>query len=161
MRKLFILAGLTMLSTVCIKAQTADPELEYVKKAYSKEKKMIVDEYMNLDVQEGAKFWPVYGAYESSREKLAVQRVKLINEYLNSADKLTPEVADKLASQVLANNISLEKLNFDTYGKMKKAIGAIKAAKFLQMETYLQTTWKRYVQNNIPLIGELDKTEQH
>ena len=161
MRKLFILAAITMLAAVYVKAQTADPELEYIKKAYSKEKKMIVDEYMNLDVQEGAKFWPVYGAYESSREKLAVQRVKLIDEYLNNADKLTAEVADKLATQVLANNISLEKLNSDTYGKMKKAIGAIKAAKFLQMETYLQTTWKRFVQDNIPLIGELDKTEKH
>jgi len=161
MRSIFMLATFALLSFSYSNAQSADPELDYIKKAYSKEKKTIVDEYMKPDVQEGAKFWPVYAAYESAREKLAVDRVKLIDQYLSSADMLTPETADKLAIQVLNNNLALEKLNLDTYGKMKKVIGSIKAAKFLQMEIYLQTTWKSFVQDNIPLIGELDKTEKH
>jgi hypothetical protein len=43
---------------------------------------------------------------------------------------------------------------------MKKAVGAINAAKFMQLETYLQTAWRAVVQENIPLIRELEKTEK-
>ncbi len=161
MKKLLFLTIAVMFTTLYAKTQTSDPELDYIKKAYSKDKKTLIDQYMNLDAQEYGKYWPVYTAYESSREKLAVERYHLINEYVSKADKLTPELADKLARAVLTNNINLEKLNLDTYDKMKKAIGAIRAAKFLQVETYLQTSWRSLVQDIIPSIGDLDKTKQN
>ena len=161
MKKVLFLTSVIMFSIVFVKAQNADPELDYIKKAYSKDKKTIVDEYMGLDVQEGAKFWPVYAAYETNREKLARERFKLIEEYVNNADKLTPVLADKLATAVLTNNVNLDKLNLATYGKMKTAIGAIKAAKYMQLETYLQTTWRAVMQDVIPLIGELEKTQRN
>lgn len=78
---------------------------------------------------------------------------------MNNADKLTPALADKLATSVLTNNVNLDKLNLEYYGKMKTAIGAVKAAKYLQLETYLQTAWRSILQENLPLIGELDKTQ--
>lgn len=160
MKKLLLFTVAIMLATTFIEAQTADPELDYIKKAYSKEKKAIVEEYMQLDVQEGAKFWPVYAAYETGREKLAQERIKLIEEYANSGGNITAELADKLANGVLDNNLALDKLNMGSYKKMKKAVGAQKAAKFMQLETYLQTAWRSVIQENIPLIGELDKTQQ-
>ena len=150
-----------ILSPVFLSAQTQDPELDYIKQSYSKEKKTIVDEYMGLNVQEGAKFWAIYGAYEAKREKLAVARVKLIQDYVNKAEGITAAQADKIATAALTNTISLDKLNLEYYTKIKAAIGAVKAAKFIQLETYLQTAWKVFVQNNIPLISELDKTQKN
>lgn len=161
MKKLLFVTTAFIFTSLLVKAQTSDPELDYIKKAYSKDKKSIVSDYMNLDVQEAGKFWPVYSDYETSREKIAQERTNLVKEYVENADKLTPELADKLAKSVLTNNINLEKLNLSTYEKMKKAVGAIKAAKYLQLETYLQTTWRGLVQDNIPLIGDLDKTKQN
>ena len=121
---------------------------------------MIVEEYMGLDVQQSAKFWPVYGAYETKREKLAVERLKVIEDYVNKADAITAAQADKTANAALNNSINLSRLNLETYTKMKAAIGAIRAAKFMQLETYLQTAWRGWVQENIPVIGELDKTQK-
>ncbi|MGZ5189518.1 MAG: hypothetical protein ACXWCZ_00790 [Flavisolibacter sp.] len=158
MKNLIRLIAVFMLLPVFVKAQTPDPELDYIKQAYSKEKKTIVDEYMGLDVQEGARFWAVYGDYELKREKLALERIKLIQDYVDNVSNLTDAVADKLAIAVLTNNVNLDKLNLDYYGKMKKAIGAVKAAKFMQLETYLQTSWRSVIQNNVPLIADLDKT---
>jgi len=168
MKKFIVLAGLMLASTLFINAQTAtstkaqadDPELDYIKKAYSKEKKTIVDEYMGLDVQAGAKFWAIYGDYEAKREKLATERLKLIEEYINNADNLSEAQADKLAKAALNNTINLDKLNLDNYEKMKKAIGAVRAAKYMQLETYLQTAWRGVVQQNVPLITELDKSQK-
>ena len=115
---------------------------------------------MGLDVQQSAKFWPVYGAYEAKREKLAVERLKAIEDYVNKADGITAAQADKTATVALTNSVNLSKLNLDTYAKMKAAIGAVRAAKFMQLETYLQTAWRGWVQENIPVIGELDKTQK-
>src|SRR5687767_3902830 len=142
MKNLFLLFPILMVSNVFVYAQAPDPELDYIKKAYSKEKKTIVDEYMELDVQQGAKFWKVYGDYEAKREKLAVERIKLIVDYINSTDDLTSAKADKLATAALTDTRNLSKLNLEYYGKVKAAIGAINAAKFMQLETYLQTAWR-------------------
>jgi hypothetical protein len=160
MKKVLLVTSAIMLLATFVNAQASDPELDYIKKAYSKDKKTIVDEYMQLTVQEGAKFWAAYGAYEKSREKLAVERIKLLQQYVDNADKLTPALADKLGTAVLTNNMNLDKLNLQNFGKMKLAIGAVKAAKYMQLETYLQTTWRAMAQDMIPLIGELDKTQQ-
>jgi hypothetical protein len=161
MKNLLILAAVIVLSPLVLKAQSADPELDYIKSTYSKEKKMIVEEYMGLDVQQSSKFWPVYGAYESKREKLAVERLKAIEDYVNKADAITAAQADKAATVALTNSVNLSKLNLDTYTKMKAALGAVKAAKFMQLETYLQTAWRGWVQENIPVISDLDKTQKN
>lgn len=159
MKKLFILTAVFMFSIVLVEAQSSDPELDYIKKAYSKDKKMLVDEYMGLDVQEGGKFWPIYSEYEKKREKLATERLKLIEEYA-SLDSINATMADKVAMGALTNTLNLDRLNQDYYTKLKTALGSVKAAKLLQLEIYLQTAWKGYVQSNIPLISELDKTQQ-
>jgi hypothetical protein len=161
MKKSIILTFVILCSFSYLKAQSSDPEMDYIKKAYSKDKKTLVDQYMNLNVQDGGKFWPVYADYEANREKLATARINLINQYVNNYDSLTPDQIDKLIKTSFDNTISLDKLNSDYYDKYKKAVGAVNAAKYMQLEIYLQTMWKAVVQSNIPLIGQLDKTRQN
>jgi hypothetical protein len=73
MKKVLLVTSAILLLATFVNAQESDPELDYIKKAYSKDKKTIVEEYMQLNVQEAAKFWTAYGAYEKSREKLALE----------------------------------------------------------------------------------------
>jgi hypothetical protein len=161
MKKLLVLTASVLFMAIYVKAQTGDPEQDYIKKTYSKDKKTIVDEYMNLNVQDAGKFWPIYANYEASREKLASARINLITQYVNGFSTLTPEVTDKLIKSSFDNTISLDKLNSDYYEKIKTAIGAVNSAKYMQLEIYLQTMWKAVVQSNIPLIGSLDKSKQN
>src|SRR5687767_3541004 len=157
MKHFLFSAALLVLPTLFLSAQSNDPELDYIKKTYSQDKKTIVAEYLNLTVDQGGKFWPLYANYEKKREKLAVERLKLIQKYIDQADTITSTQADKIILAALNNSINLDKLNLETYTKVKTAVGARKAAQFIQLESYLQTMWKSYVQENIPLIGELDK----
>ena len=85
---------------------------------------------------------------------------KILGDYINTADGINAASADKIAKAALNNTVNLAKLNVEFYEKMKKAVGAINAAKFMQLETYLQTAWRAVVQENIPLIRELEKTEK-
>ncbi len=144
-----------------LKAQSSDPESDYIKKTYSKNKQEIVSEYMNLSSQDSAKFWPVYAAYEASRQKLAAVRIDLINQYINGYSTITPSQTDMLVKSSLDNTIAQDKLNSDYYSKMKNVVGPVNAGKCMQLEIYLQTMWKAVVQSNIPLIGQLDKTKQN
>ena len=157
MKHFLFSAALLVLPTLFLSAQSNDPELDYIKKTYSQDKKTIVADYLKLTVDQGAKFWPLYANYEKKREKLAVERLKLIQKYIDQSDTITSTQADKIALAALNNSISLDKLNLETYGKVKTAVGARKAVQFMQLESYLQTMWRSYVQENIPLIGELDK----
>jgi hypothetical protein len=42
---------------------------------------------------------------------------------------------------------------------MKKKVGGLEAAKFIQLETYLQTAIRSELQEAIPLIGEIDRSK--
>lgn len=161
MKIIFVFIAVALFSSSYVHAQSGDPELDYIKKTYSKDKRTIVSEYMNLNLPDSAKFWPLYRAYETGRQQIASIRINLINQYVSGYDNLTPESTDKLVRASFDNNISLDKLNLDYYGRIKNAIGAVNAAKYMQLEIYLQTMWKAIVQSNIPLIGQLNNTQQH
>jgi hypothetical protein len=91
----------------------------------------------------------LYMARTNQKEKnLRLKRINLIKEYVDNFSNLTPDLADKTAKSALSNNISLSKLNLDYYKKVKKALGSVRAAKFMQLETYLQNSWRSYVQDN-------------
>jgi hypothetical protein len=161
MKKHLILAMAILLAGSATKAQTSDPESDYIRKTYSKDKKTLVSDYMTLNMQDSLKFWPIYADYEVKRQKLASIRIDLITQYVNGYNSLTPDATDKLITASFDNNISLDELNSDYYQRMKKAVGAVNSAKYMQLEIYLQTMWKAIVQSNIPLIGAIDKTQHN
>jgi hypothetical protein len=160
MQKTIVLFTAILCSAIYLKAQSSDPESDYIKKTYAKDKQTIVSEYMNLNMQDSAKFWPVYAGYEAGRQKLAAVRIDIINQYVNGYDNITPEKVDRLIRSSFDNTIAFDKMNADYYNKMKAAEGAINSAKWLQLEIYLQTMWKAIVQSNIPLIGVINNNQQ-
>jgi hypothetical protein len=56
----------------------------------------------------------------------------------------------------LKNNTGYDKLYSTYYDKVKKAIGAMNAAKFIQLEIYLQTEIRSAIQKSIPFVDELE-----
>jgi hypothetical protein len=57
--------------------------------------------------------------------------------------------------------MAFEKLYSKYYGKVKSAIGAINAAKFIQLESALHTAIREETQEALPLIGEIERTKKH
>jgi hypothetical protein len=43
---------------------------------------------------------------------------------------------------------------------MKKVLGPLDAAKFIQLENYIQTGIRNELQNALPLIGEIDRKKK-
>jgi len=160
MKKFLLGSVCIFLASAMVSAQKPDPELAYIQNAYSKEKKLIVDEYLKLSTEDREKFAQLYDEFEMERTKLATSRLAVLEEYVSKADSLTAADADRFAKTALENSINLDKLNLKFYNKLKEALGAVNAAKFFQLEIYFQTTWRSAVQDHIPFIGELEKIQK-
>ncbi len=134
-------------------------DLEVVQSIYGKSKSELVKQYMNLSDAQAAAFSKIYDDYEAKRKALGQTKFQLINNYAANYETLTDAKADELAKNTLKNHIDYEKLYTKTYNQAKKAIGAINAAKFIQLEVYLQTIIRSEILEAIPFIGELDKNK--
>lgn len=159
MKKLTLVIIMVIASFSSYAQSSYKEDVDVLQSVYGKSKSDLVKEYMNLSDTQSAAFTKVYDNYETERKALGQTKFQLINDYATNYATLTDAKADELAKATLKNNAGYEKLYSKTYGQAKKAVGAINAAKFIQLEVYLQTTIRNEIQNSIPFIGELDKTK--
>jgi hypothetical protein len=158
MKKLFILLIIAVSMSSNAQSSSKD-ELAIIQSTYGKSKTDLINQYMALSPAQTTAFQPIYDAYETERKVLGQKKIQIIDDYATKYATLSDADADQLTKANLKNNLDQEKLFDKTYEKAKKAIGATNAAKFIQLESYLQTTIKGEIQDSLPFIGELDKTK--
>ena len=155
MKKLFLIPFCLFIRMGSILAQSSiDDEISLVQSAFGKDKKMIVEAFMDLPESVAPSFWSVYEEYESERQALSRERIKLINDYLENYDNIDEELATSLATSSLKNDVALSKLHQKYFKKFKKVTSAVDAAKFLQVDTYIHNTIRNAMQQELPFIGE-------
>lgn len=160
MKKLFGLI-LAALFTVSAFSQTDDvaEELKALQNAFGKDKAELVKQYMAVAPEKDADFWNVYDQYETARKNLGKMKAQLIMDYANSYSTLD----DKKAAELLKKKADLQdeftKLQRKFYPQFAKVLGGLQAAKFFQLEDYINNIINLGIQNNIPFIGEIDKSK--
>ncbi len=117
-----------------------------------KSKAQIMGTVMQLDADQASKFWPVYKQFETELAGLGDQVVALIKTYATNYDKLTPQVADGLATKLLSIESQRNDLKKKYYGKMKAATDAITAMRFLQVENQLERVVDLQVASDLPVV---------
>ncbi|MFC0778841.1 hypothetical protein [Flavobacterium sp. HJSW_4] len=142
-------------------AQNSMDEINMIQDLYGKSKTDVVHEYLGLTEAQEAAFQPIYDKYEAERKALSQQKIRILEDYANNYATLSDSKATELTSANLKYNQDSDKLLAKTHSKLTKAIGGINAAKFVQLELYLQVTIRAEIQDAIPFIGELDKTKKH
>ncbi|MBN3583089.1 hypothetical protein JYB64_11885 [Algoriphagus aestuarii] len=135
---------------------SVDDEITLIQAEFGKDKKMLVDAYMDLPESIAPGFWTIYEEYETQRKELSRERMKIINDYLNEFDSIGEEEADDLAKRTIKNDQALSKLHSRFYKKFKKVSSALDAAKFLQVDTYIHNTIRNAMQQELPFIGEVN-----
>ena len=166
MTKLFspLLGGLLL--TTVLAAQTPAPTgvkadshelnmrayVELLRSDVQKSKAQIMGAVMQLDSDDATKFWPVYKQFEADLTKIGDQVVALIKEYAVNYDKVTPSVADGLATKLLNLEQHRNELKRKYYQKMKAATDAITAMRFLQVENQLERVVDLQIASELPVI---------
>jgi len=141
--------------------QVTQDDINLVQSMYGVEKRDLVQQYLKFtDSASATAFWKIYDEYEVERKKLGQDFINILTDYANNYATLDDKKADELVTKSSDNNIAYEKLYIKYYKKMKVPIGALKASQFFQLEAYLRSAIKTSVLDEIPFIGELDKTKK-
>ncbi|MBK9105357.1 MAG: hypothetical protein IPL92_12515 [Saprospiraceae bacterium] len=89
-------------------------------------------------------------------EGLGQRRINLLATYAEFYSSLNDDATDILIKEMNTIALKNDKLISTYYGKMKKPAGVKAAAQFVQIESYLLSSIRAAILEEIPFIGELD-----
>ena len=119
----------------------------------NKEKATLLGAVMQFDAEDAAKFWPIYNDYAVELSKLNDLRIANIQEYAKSYTTMTDEKADELAKNGMAFQKQRGELLAKYYERVKQELGAITAARFLQVEHQLLEIIDLKIASSLPVVG--------
>jgi hypothetical protein len=109
---------------------------------------------MLLSAADATKFWPIYSDYDAALTKLNDQRVENTKEYARSYNQMTDAKADELIQNALAYQKQRSELLAKTYEQVKQALGAVTAARFVQVEYQLLLIIDLQIAAALPIVGQ-------
>jgi hypothetical protein len=109
---------------------------------------------MLLSAEDATKFWPIYNEYDVELAKLNDQRVANIKEYARAYDQMTDAKADELIQNAFAYHKQRAELLAKTYDRVKQSLGAITAARFVQVESQLLALIDLQIASQLPVVGQ-------
>lgn len=127
--------------------------VELLRADVRQQKAEIMGSVMVLSAADAAKFWPIYSEYEAALNKLSDQRVANIREYARSYNDMTNEKADELIKNAMAYQKQRSALLEKTYERVKRALGGVTAARFVQVESQLLNIIDLQIASALPIVG--------
>lgn len=107
---------------------------------------------MQLNDDQAAKFWPIYGQYDLELQKLNDQKLAGIKDYAKNYDTMTDEKADELATLALALENKRNELKKTYYEKVRDQLGGVIAARFLQVENQMLMVIDLQIASELPIV---------
>ena len=160
MKKIFLLIVLAFTAGGYAQSSSSlADDVAVIQSIYGRSKADLVKQYMNLSEPQAAAFQTIYDEYEIQRKALGQKKMQLIKNYADNYASLDDAKAAELTEANLKNIADTDKLLSKTFSKAKKIVGGRNAAKFVQLEQYLQVTIRGEIQDSIPFIDEIDKTK--
>jgi hypothetical protein len=101
------------------------------------QKAEIMGAMMGLDVNQSAKFWPIYSEYDAELTKLSNLTAGNIQDYARNYYQMTDAKADELAQNAFNYRRQRSELVAKYYGRVKDSLGGVEAMRFLQIEGQL------------------------
>src|SRR5271170_663530 len=109
---------------------------------------------MQLSAADAAKFWPIYSEYDAELSKVNNLRIENIQDYSQNYTQMTDEKADQLVQKALGYQKQRAELLAKYYDLMKQSLGAVTAARFIQVENQLLLIIDLQINASLPIVGE-------
>jgi len=141
-------------STPSARQQNMDEYIRLMRADVRQQKTEMLGAVMALSAADAAKFWPIYNEYDAQLMKLNDLRVANIKEYARTYNQMTDEKADELIKSAMAYQNQRSELLAKTYDSVKQALGAITAARFVQVEHQLLLIIDLQIASELPVVGQ-------
>jgi hypothetical protein len=128
--------------------------VELMRTNVAQQKAEIMGAIMQLSADDAAKFWPIYSEYNAELTKVNNMRVQNIQDYAQNYSQMTDDKADELIQKALDYQKQRAELLAKYYQLMKQPLGAITAARFLQVENQLLLIIDLQIDSALPIVGE-------
>jgi len=150
-------AALTMVFglTALALAQTPAPtNMDILRQKVKADKKLVVAENLMLTEAEGAKFWPVYDAYQKELQQINERLKAVILAYADAYNKgaVDDATAKKLIEDASAVDDAEATLKRTTLPKILGVLPAAKAARYVQIENKIRAVIRYELAAGIPLV---------
>ena len=157
MNRLAIALTLTLavvLAAPTMAQNTGTSNMDILRQKIKADKKLVVAENLNLTDAEGAKFWPVYEAYQKDLQQINERMVKAIQAYATAYNKgpVTNEAAKPLLDEALAIDDAEAAMKRAAAPKILAALPATKAARYIQIENKIRAAIRYELAAGIPLV---------
>ena len=130
-----------------------------VNKDLKKYRRASLTKALQLDAQEAVRFWPIYEEYERELAKSKLERMTVIADYAKVRKEGT--FNESTARELMANYFVERRKQLDAlekYGrKIEVALGSIRAAQFIQVESLNNDLINYGFASNLPLVGSKPK----
>lgn len=128
--------------------------IELLRRDVRQEKAEIMGSVMALSAEDATRFWPLYTEYDKELTKLNNQRAENIKEYARTYDDLTDAKAEELIQKSMEYQKQRSELLARTFLNIKQALGAVTAARFVQVEHQLLLLIDLRIVSALPLAEQ-------
>jgi len=134
------------------KQKNIDEYIKLMRADVRQQKAEIMGSMMQLSAADAAKFWPIYNDYDAELTKLNDLRVANIKEYARTYKDMTDAKADQLIQAAMAYQKQRSELLSKYYERLKQAVGATTAARFVQVEHQLLLIIDLQIASELPVF---------
>ena len=152
-----LIAALTMaigLTALGFAQTPGTTNMDILRQKLKADKKLVIAENLKLTDAEGAKFWPVYDAYQKDLQDINQRLAAVINAYADAYNK--GPVADATAKTLIEEAVAVDdaeaKLKSSLLPKVLAVLPAAKAARYLQIENKIRALLRYELAAGIPLV---------
>jgi len=161
MKKIIIGLFTVFFVTGIAHSQRDNTDIDIVQSLLGRNKRLVIEAYMQLDEKEKKSFWPVYDQYEKKRKAIEKEGFLLLKEYADHYQGMDGAEAHRLIVNFMKSMDGYNTLHKVYFRKMERIIGGLKAATFIQLETFIQITSQANLQSQVPVIGELERLDRY
>jgi len=126
--------------------------MELLRADLRRQKTNLMDQVMQFDPDEAAKFSPIYKEHNAELTRIGDRKLAMIKKYTENYDNMTDALADELMREAIQIDQQRHDLMVKTYQQMKGALGGVSAARFLQVENQLLMLIELQVASSLPVV---------
>jgi hypothetical protein len=134
------------------RARNLQAYVELLRSDIRDQKVAIITGMMQFSEADDAKFWPVYREYEQQLSGINDERMALVKEYANAYEKMTDQIADRLARAVLDLEARRNALKTKYYERLTSILPARSAARLLQVENQILLLLDLQIAASLPVV---------
>ena len=152
-----VIAALTMVAGLAALAVAQTPgttNMDILRQKLKGDRKLVIAANLKLTDAEGAKFWPVYDAYQKDLQQINERLAAVVLAYADAYNKgpVTDAAAKPLIEQAVAVDEAEAKLKSSFLPKILAVLPAAKAARYLQVENKIRAVVRYELAAGIPFV---------